>query len=138
MTMGIRLIMPLAAALLAVVATPALAVAATPALAQPAPDKARGKLLFLQCAACHSVAKGAPHKIGPNLHGIVGAPPGERLGFRYSAALAGTGLPWTEQRLDAFIASPARTVPGTRMAFGGIADPAKRRDLLAYLMEATR
>lgn len=95
---------------------------------------AKGKVLFLQCAACHSVAPGAPAKVGPNLSGVVGAAPGSRPGYAYSPAMkAASAKKWTEPRLDAFIANPRATVPGNKMTFGGVADPAKRRDLIAYL-----
>lgn len=36
-------------------------------------DPVNGKKLFMKlCAACHTTEKGGKHKIGPNLHGIIG------------------------------------------------------------------
>ena len=96
----------------------------------------RGKVLFMQCAACHSVKPGVPHKVGPNLAGVVGAKMGGQDKFRYSAAMskAGTaGKKWTGKTLDSFIANPRGTVPGNSMSFGGISDKAKRQDIIAYL-----
>jgi cytochrome c len=114
-----------------------LCAAAAPAAAQDG-DAKRGKMLFLQCAACHTITANAPHKVGPNLHGLIGAQAGQRPGFAASPALAGSGLKWSAETLDTFIASPAKMVPGTKMVFGGMADADRRRDLIAYLTEATR
>jgi len=33
-----------------------------------------GKTLFQSCEGCHSLTVGERHKIGPNLHGIIGKP----------------------------------------------------------------
>jgi cytochrome c len=135
MTMGYRPLCPalLAAALMA-------ALPPSGALAQPAAEPAaRGRILFLQCRACHGVAAGEPHKVGPNLHGILGAAAASRPGFAsYSAALKASGLVWTEAELDRFLAAPGRAVPGTSMAFAGMERPADRAALIAYLREATR
>lgn len=110
------------------------AFAKDPAPAQP--NAQRGKVLFLQCAACHSVDPDGAKKIGPNLRGIVGATAGSRSNFTYSAAFASAkkrGMRWDAKTLDAFIAKPREVVPGNGMTFGGIADPAKRSDIIAYL-----
>lgn len=75
----LKFVAPLAAAL----------VLAAPAQAQ---DAAAGKRAFLKCVACHSIAKGAPNKIGPNLFGVVGRKAGTAPGFRYSAVIPGTSM----------------------------------------------
>ncbi|HEY9090134.1 c-type cytochrome [Parasphingorhabdus sp.] len=96
----------------------------------------RGKVLFMQCAACHSVKASAPHKVGPNLAGIVGAKMGDQDKFRYSAAMAkagAAGKKWTGKSLDSFIANPRGALPGNSMSFGGIPDKTKRQDIIAYL-----
>ncbi|MBS7669077.1 c-type cytochrome [Croceicoccus gelatinilyticus] len=103
---------------------------------KPAGNAVRGKMLFMQCAACHAVKEGAPAKIGPNLAGIVGKKAAAQESFRYSPAMekaAADGLKWTATDLDAFIAKPREKVPANRMSFGGISDEAKRRDIVAYL-----
>jgi cytochrome c len=98
----------------------------------------RGKLLFLQCRACHEVAAGAPDKVGPNLHGVFGRKAGTAPGFAgFSGALGSSGLVWTPETLDAFLARPSAVVPGTLMAFAGIAEPKDRQTLIAYLREVT-
>lgn len=112
---------------------------ATSALAQ-APDPAsRGRLLALQCQACHSFKPGEAHGVGPNLAGIIGTAAASRPGFAgYSAALKASGLAWDTATLDKWLASPAKLVPGTKMAFGGVSTPTDRAAIIAYLAVATR
>jgi cytochrome c len=115
----------------------ALALVAGAAHAQPA-DDARGKRLFLQCQACHSVAAGQPHKVGPNLHGTMGAKAASRPGYVYSAALRNSKITWTDAAMDAWLAKPAATVPGNKMVYTGLAKAEDRAALIAYLKRATR
>jgi len=113
------------------------AIAGGAAHAQGAPDPAaRGKLLFLQCAACHAVVPGAPAKVGPNLSGVVGRKSGTAEGFKYSAAMAKAGLTWDEATLDKWLTAPAKLVPGTTMLFPGVASEADRKAVIAYLKKA--
>lgn len=88
---------------------------------------------FTQCAACHRVEADAPAAIGPHLVGIVSSSAASRSDFKYSPALSGSGIVWDEQTLDAFLANPQSVVPGTMMAFGGIADEAQRKEIIDYL-----
>ena len=46
-----------------------------------------------------------------------------------------SGLTWTPQVLDTFIADPQKEVPGNRMPFAGMPDAADRADLIAYLQK---
>jgi len=98
-----------------------------------AANAANGAAVFDRCAICHSNSNGAPAKIGPNLFGIAGRKAATQPDFSYSAALKSSGITWTNDKLDAWIASPAKLVPGNRMAFAGIADAQQRADLVAYL-----
>jgi cytochrome c len=98
-----------------------------------APNPVRGGKLFLQCAACHTVAPGGANTVGPNLSGIFGAKAASRAGYSYSPALMKSALVWDAANLDGFIKRPSQKVPGTKMAFGGVADPTARADLIAYL-----
>ncbi len=93
----------------------------------------RGKQVFAVCAACHSVSASGPARLGPHLQGVVGRRSGAVAGFKYSAALKGKNLVWTEANLDRFLTRPAAMVPGTTMTYAGVANPADRKALIAYL-----
>ncbi|MBD8678535.1 c-type cytochrome [Sphingomonas sp. CFBP 13720] len=97
-------------------------------------DAGRGQ--FGRCAACHTIGKGGQALAGPNLHGIMGRAVAADARFGYTQALIDWGGRWDDARMDAWLAAPSRQVPGTRMAFGGIADPLTRADLIAYLKTA--
>jgi len=94
----------------------------------------RGQLLFLVCKGCHDLEAGAPHKVGPNLHGVVGRRAGTSEGFRYSEALAQSGIVWTPETLDDFLRQPGAMVRGNGMAFAGIANDADRASLIAWML----
>lgn len=102
--------------------------------APPANPPVAAPAAFASCAGCHATAPGAAHGIGPNLHGIAGQPAGSREGFAYSEPLRASGLIWSAETLDAFLAAPRETVPGTRMVVPGLTDPEKRRAVVRYLM----
>jgi cytochrome c len=101
--------------------------------AQAAGDVSRGKTAFSTCQVCHTNTKGGPNGLGPNLFGVVGRKAASLPGFYYSPALKSSGITWTNDKLTAWIANPYKTVPGNRMAFPGISDPAKVADIVAYL-----
>ena len=96
--------------------------------ATPAPPAA-----FAQCAACHSVEPGRT-VFGPSLAGVAGRQAGAVPGYAYSPALAGSGLTWNAKTLDRWLAGPQRLVPGTKMPFGGMTNPAQRKQVVDYLM----
>jgi len=100
-------------------------------------DPARGEKRFEECATCHTLERGV-NNVGPSLFGLIGRKAGEIADFRYSPALKKSGLTWTPQVLDTFIADPQKEVPGNRMPFAGMPDAADRADLIAYLQKATK
>ena len=110
-----------------------IALAVSFAGAAPAANVANGKALFSRCAACHTADKGGPNGLGPNLYGVVGRKAGSKKDFSYSAAMRNSGIVWSNQKLDAYIAHPADLVPGNRMAFAGLPDAKQRADLIAWL-----
>lgn len=94
-----------------------------------------GETIFKQrCAACHSMVKGRPAGVGPNLVGVVGRKAGT-LPFNYSPALKKAGPVWSKPNLDRYLAGPAKMVPGTRMAVA-LPDAKQRAALIAYLEKA--
>lgn len=113
-----------------IAAVTAAAIAA-PAMAQ---DAKAGEKAFVQCKACHSVVKGQ-NRIGPSLAGVAGRKIASASGFSYSAALKGkaTAGAWTDANLDKWLTKPSAFAPGTKMAFAGIVDAKKRKDVIAYL-----
>ncbi len=94
---------------------------------------ARGRILFLRCASCHDIGVVPSAKIGPNLRGIVGRKVATLPGYAYSAALRSQDFEWDAAHLDRWIRNPNEVVPGTMMAFAGIADEADRRAIIDYL-----
>jgi cytochrome c2 len=101
-----------------------LVAALDPAHAQPP--------VFERCAACHS-GKDSAKDVGPSLVGVFGRKAGSLEDFRYSRALARSGITWDERSLDAFLKSPEQFIPGTRMPFEGLASDAERAEVIRYL-----
>ena len=94
----------------------------------------KGKETAKQCEVCHTLAKGAPNKIGPNLWNIVGNERGQdRNNFNFSAAMKAKGGKWTYEELFKFLDNPRGYIPGTLMTFAGVKNPQKRADVIAYL-----
>jgi cytochrome c len=100
-------------------------------------DAARGEAKFQDCAACHKLEAGA-NNLGPSLHGIFERKAGELADFRYSPAIKRSGIAWTPEALEKFIADPQAMVPGNRMPYAGMASAADRANLIAYLQKATK
>jgi cytochrome c len=102
-----------------------------------AADPARGEKLYDDCIACHSLEPEA-HGIGPSLRGIFNRKAGEIAGYRYSPALKRSGVIWTADTLDAFVADCQQFLPGNRMPYAGMPDARDRADLIAYLQKAAK
>lgn len=86
------------------------------------------------CAACHTLNKGGPTAVGPNLYGIVGNVHDHEPGFHYSPALEKfKGQPWTFAQLSKWLDNPQAYAPGTLMAYPGVKDEQQRADVIAYL-----
>jgi cytochrome c len=98
----------------------------------------RGRLLYLQCRACHELQPAGAALAGPHLGDLMGRKVAAVEGFAYSAALRGPAFAWDRARLDAWLAAPGKVVPGNTMAFAGIASAEDRAALIAYLESATR
>jgi len=93
----------------------------------------KGESVSKQCHACHTLEKGGPNRVGPNLWNIVGSARGEGRGFNFSSAMKSKGGTWTYDELNKFLAGPQQYIPGTKMTFAGVKDDQKRAELIAYL-----
>ncbi|THD55969.1 MAG: c-type cytochrome [Bradyrhizobium sp.] len=100
-------------------------------------DPARGEARFQECAACHRLEAGA-NEVGPSLQGVFTRKAGELADFRYSPAMKRSGIVWTAQTIEQYIADPQAMIPANRMPYAGMASPADRADLIAYLVKATK
>jgi cytochrome c len=91
----------------------------------------RGRVFFQrQCGVCHQAAQ-PRNGLGPTLEGVIGRA-GTVEGFNYSPALKSSGISWTPETLDSFLANPTTTVRGTRMA-QRVPDEQQRRDIIKFL-----
>lgn len=86
-----------------------------------------------QCVVCHSVEKGGPMRVAPNLWSIVGAPKAREKGYGYSTALASAGGVWTQQDLNDYLAAPDKFLPGTKKTISGLPKPKERAELITFL-----
>lgn len=101
-----------------------------------AQDAAKGEQLFKRCAVCHSLEEGG-RKIGPSLYGVFGRKSGSLDGFRYSPAMSGADITWDEETISAYLENPRGYIPGNRMAFPGLKAEQDRKDVVAYIKQAT-
>ena len=98
-----------------------------------AQDLAAGEKVFNKCKACHAVGEGAKNKVGPQLHGIVGAEVAKVDGFKYSKAMMESGLVRDEATLTEYLVKPREFVKGTKMAFAGLKKEEDITNVIAYL-----
>ena len=100
-------------------------------------DAAKGEKVYKKCKTCHSLEAGK-NKVGPHLNGVIGRAAGSVEGYKYSKALADSGLVWDEATLDSYLAKPKELVPKTKMAFPGLKKESDRQDVIAYMKEAAQ
>ncbi len=98
-----------------------------------AQDAAAGEKVFAVCKACHQVGDNAKNAVGPVLNGLFGRKAGSVEGYSYSTANKSSGITWDEATFTEYIKDPKAKVPGTKMAFAGIKDEQKIKDLIAFL-----
>ncbi len=102
-----------------------------------ASQKSEGEKLFLLCAACHSLKKEEPHKVGPNLHQVFGSTAASKEGFTYSEALKKSNIVWDTETMRQWIENPTDMIAGTSMAFIGIKETQKQDALITYIKKMT-
>ncbi len=106
-------------------------IALTTSIAQQA--VAKGVDVFAsECAECHSVKEGK-NKKGPSLFAVVGRKAGTIGDFKYSDTMKESGIVWTRDKLQSYVANPKRVVPGGKMKYDGLGNAAEMAELLDYL-----
>ncbi len=105
---------------------------ATSAQAQ---DVAAGERLFKRhCGICHIAEKDSTRRLqGPNLFGLIGRKAGTIEGFRYSEANKNSGIVWSAETLEPYLADPREVIKGTTMAFVGVKKPDERKAIIEFL-----
>lgn len=99
-------------------------------------DLEHGKRAYAnKCAICHVSEADAPHTVGPNLHAVFERSVGKVADFTYSEALLQVDGQWDASRLDAFLKSPAKAIPGTAMPFQGLRSDVERRNLICFIQQ---
>ena len=97
-------------------------------------DPAKGADVFKKCAACHTINQGGANGIGPNLYGTMGEAIAQgKAGFAFSDPLKAVGGAWNFENMNAWLASPRKFAPGTKMTFAGLSKPEDRANLMIYL-----
>jgi len=92
-----------------------------------------GAALYRQhCQSCHG-STARPSSLAPSLVGVEGRKAASTA-FNYSSAMQKSGLVWTRQNLDRFLAAPTKVVPGTRMVTP-VTDASKRQAIISYLIK---
>lgn len=96
-------------------------------------DLDRGAKVFRQCQSCHLIDNSGRHRVGPNLYGVMNQPAGQAEGFSFSKATTDSGIVWTAENIDKYLASPRTFIPGNRMSYAGLAKPEDREAVVAHL-----
>lgn len=96
-------------------------------------DPAKGEQVFKKCTACHNADPGGANALGPGLYGVMGKPHAAHPGFAFSDALKGVPGNWDWKSMDAWLASPKKYAPGTKMTFAGLSNPEDRANLMVWL-----
>ena len=93
-------------------------------------DSAAGR-----CVVCHSLERGGPFRVAPNLWNIVGAEKArERDWYAYSPGLIEMGGTWTPEDLDRYLEDAAAFAPGSTKSIR-VTDPEERRAIIEFLQE---
>jgi len=98
---------------------------------------ADGAKVFKKCLACHSVEKGGPNKIGPNIFGVLNRRAGSISNYKYSKAMLAYGKVWSFEEMNGFLTKPKDWIKGTKMSFAGLKNAKDRAAVILYMNEKT-
>lgn len=97
-------------------------------------DAAKGADVFKKCGACHTINQGGANGIGPNLYATMGEAVAQgKGGYAFSDALKKVGGNWDFDKMNAWLTSPRKFAPGTKMTFAGLSNPQDRANVILYL-----
>ena len=96
-------------------------------------DFDKGKKVYRKCKACHTIAQGAKHRVGPNLYKIIDKKAGTAEGYRYSKAMKNSELIWSVENLSLYLVNPRKFIKGTKMAFAGLKKESDITNLIFYI-----
>jgi cytochrome c len=86
-----------------------------------------------RCVVCHSLEKGGPFRVAPNLWNIMGAEKArDRSWYAYSPALIEKGGTWTADELDLYIQDASSFAPGSTKSIR-VRDPKERQQIIEFL-----
>ena len=98
---------------------------------------ADGAKVFKKCLTCHSIGKGGPNKIGPNIFGVLNRKAGSVSGYKYSKAMLAYGKIWSFEEMNGFLTKPKDWIKGTKMSFIGLRSAKDRAAVILYMNENT-
>lgn len=98
-----------------------------------------GERQFLRkCSICHALVDDGKRRAGPPLDNLFGRPAGVWEDYRFSTAVADSGVVWDAETIDRlFDLGPEVYLPGTKMPMQRIVKPEDRRDLIEFLRHNT-
>jgi cytochrome c len=92
-----------------------------------------GAALFVRnCQTCHIITREGSVRAGPPLWGVFGRKAGTVQGFTYSAGLKASGIVWTKETLDQWLAFPKKMVRDTTMVYRQ-SKPEVRRAIIDFV-----
>ncbi len=101
-------------------------------------DIAKGeRLAKKKCAVCHALQKDGKSRLGPNLFNVLGRQAASVKKYKYSKAMASSGIVWDDAAFTEFLTKPKKFIKGTKMSFVGLKKATQRADMLAYFKTLT-
>jgi len=104
-------------------------------------DAAAGEKVFARCKSCHTAERGGPHRVGPNLFGVVDRTCGGTDFPRYSAGMKACTekkVTWDATQLSSYIVDASKFLETLTGKKGQGMTPQKLNDqqladIIAYL-----